>query len=122
MKRPWTGLTRQVAETASGAGRMAERDAININLTRQLHDRFSTGLGVRAYTSKPIDFTGAGSAFGRDYVQLTARFTWNITRTFAFQTSYRYTILNREVLGESANSNQVLAWLIFRPAGNPERR
>jgi len=107
--------------SSSGAGRMAERDAINLNLTRQLHDRFSTGIGVRAYISNPITFGPNEVAFSRDYVQLTARFTWNISRTFAFQTSYRYTILNREILGESANSNQVLMWLIFRPAGDPNR-
>jgi hypothetical protein len=102
---------------------MSERDSINVNFTRYLTERFDAGLGVRAYQNRPINLTGTGGeGFEREYLQLTARFTWNITRTFALRTTYQYTVSNRQVQGESANSNQIVAWLIFRPTGIRDER
>jgi hypothetical protein len=103
--------------TSSGRGRMSSRDAVNLNLTRMLSERFDAGIGVRAYSSEPISVVPGIDSFGRDYLQLTAIFSWNITRTFAFRTQYRYTVVDREILGESANSNQVIVWFDFRPLG-----
>jgi hypothetical protein len=103
--------------TSSGRGRMSSRDAVNLNLTRMLSERFDAGIGVRAYSSEPISVVPGIDSFGRDYLQLTAIFSWNITRTFAFRTQYRYTVVDRETLGESANSNQVIVWFDFRPLG-----
>jgi hypothetical protein len=109
--------------SSTGSGRMSARDSININFTRDLTERFDAGLGVRAYQSKPINLSGFDvDVFEREYLQLTARFTWNITRTFALRTTYQYTVSNRQNLGESANSNQITAWLIFRPSGIVEER
>ena len=109
--------------SSTGSGNMSERDSINVNFTRYLTERFDAGLGVRAYQNRPINLTGTGGeGFEREYLQLTARFTWNITRTFALRTTYQYTVSNRQVQGESANSNQIVAWLIFRPTGIRDER
>jgi hypothetical protein len=102
---------------------MSERDSINVNFTRDLTEKFDAGLGVRAYQNRPINLTGSDvEGFEREYLQLTARFTWNITRTFALRTTYQYTVSNRQVQGESANSNQITAWLVFRPSGVTDER
>jgi hypothetical protein len=109
--------------SSTGSGNMSERDSINVNFTRDLTERFDAGLGVRAYQNRPINLTGLDvEGFEREYLQLTARFTWNITRTFALRTTYQYTVSNRQVQGESANSNQIVAWLIFRPTGIRDER
>ena len=113
-------LLAQYRRTASstGAGRMSEREAININFTRELGERFDAGIGVRAHNNTPIDLSGLNQAvFQRDFLQLSARFTWNVTRTFAFQMNYRYSVESQEARGESANSNQIIAWLVWRPSG-----
>jgi hypothetical protein len=106
---------------SSGIGLISKRDAVSLNLTRQLGERYEAGFGARGYTDSPVARTSDDQVFGRDYIQLSALFTWNITRTFALRTTYRYTILERANVGESANSNEVTVWLLFRPAGAPNR-
>lgn len=109
--------------SSTGSGSMSERDSINVNFTRDLTERFDAGLGVRAYQNRPINLSGSDvESFEREFLQLTARFTWNITRTFALRTTYQYTVSNRQIQGESANSNQITAWLIFRPTGIRDER
>lgn len=104
--------------SSTGSGNMSERDAINLNFTRELSERLDAGLGVRAYTNKEVNLSGIdGGTFARDYLQLNARITWNISRIFSLRTAYRYTFLAREIDDESANSNQIVVWLIYRPAG-----
>ena len=101
---------------------MSVRDAFNLNLTRNLTERFAAGIGVRAYAAKPIDFgDGAGNIFSRNHIQLTARFTWNMSRTIAMETTYRYTLLDQEIVGESANSNEITVWFTYRPSGTQGR-
>ena len=99
---------------ASGSGRLTARDALNLRFTRRLSDKLSAGLGVRAYTttdlSDILDFTE------RDYVQLRSRFTWNFSSAFAVEADYRYTFTRRTSLSESANSNSVILWFVYRPA------
>jgi hypothetical protein len=109
--------------SSTGSGNMSERDSINVNFTRDLTERFEAGLGVRAYQNRPINLSGIEiGGFEREYLQLTARFTWNITRSFALRTTYQYTVSSRQIEGESANSNQIVAWLIFRPTGIRDER
>ena len=98
---------------ASGRGFVSVRDSINLNFTRRLNERISAGLGVRAYQDSGVS-SDAGSA-GNDYLQLRAQVTWNMTRTWSLEGNYRYTFSDREVLGESANSNNVTVWLTYRP-------
>ena len=102
--------------SGGGSGNLSTRHIININFTRDLTERVSAGLGVRAYSSK----TTQGQAITldeRDYVQLRATFVWNFTETFAFEGNYRYTVMDRELLGESANSNNITFWFNWRPNG-----
>lgn len=97
-----------------GSGTVSSRDEINLNLTRRLNERISAGLGVRAYATNALE--GDVVNFDeRDYVQLRAQFIWNLTRTWFVDVNYRYTFLNRQLIGESANSNDVTIWLSYRP-------
>jgi hypothetical protein len=100
--------------SGGGSGTVSSRDEININLTRRLNERISAGLGVRAYATNALE--GDVVNFDeRDYVQLRAQFTWNLTRTWFVEADYRYTFLSRQSIGESANSNDVTIWLSYRP-------
>jgi hypothetical protein len=102
--------------SGSGSGTVSSRDEINLYLTRELNERISAGLGVRAYTINALE--GDVENFDeRDYVQLRAQFIWNLTRKWFVQADYRYTFLNRQLIGESANSNDISIWLSYRPTG-----
>jgi hypothetical protein len=99
--------------TASGTRIPTIRDNFNLNFTRRLSERIAAGLGARIYTTELI--SGVGDA-GRDYVQLTARLGWNLTRTFMLEFDISHTILDRGGLGgESADSNQAGIWFVYRP-------
>ena len=106
--------------SGTGSGTVSSRDEINLYLTRELSERISAGLGARAYTINALE--GDVENFDeRDYVQLRAVFVWNLTRKWFVEADYRFTFLNRELLGESANSNDVSIWLSYRPTGrNPK--
>ena len=108
------------AVTGTGTGRLSIRNSLNLNFTRQLNDRIAVGLGARAYQSGELnDAVGAND---RDYVELHSRFIWYLSRPFSLQFNYRYTMLNRENLGERANSNQVDIWFVYRPNRIPKLR
>lgn len=99
--------------SASGSGALGARDAINLNFTRRLNDLISAGIGARVYSTNSVDKTLTFDE--RDYVQLRAQFTWHISQVFSIDTNYRYTFLNRDVLGESSNSNQITLWFNYQP-------
>ena len=96
---------------ASGRGGLRRRDEINLRLTRDLNQKISAGLGVRAYAIDSLE----NDDNEQNYVQLRGQFVWRITPAFSFQTDYRFTLIDRETLGESANSNQVTVWLSYQP-------
>jgi len=99
---------------ASGSGQLGARDSINFSFSRELNDKITAGLGARIYSTKAVNETAA--AFDdRDYVQLRSQFTWNLSEVFSVQAEYRYTVLDRELLGESSNSNEVTLWLSYQP-------
>ena len=103
--------------TGGGTGNLTARDIININFTRELTERVSAGIGVRAYSTTALR-EGAGNAFDeRNYVQLRAAVAWNLSRTLSFEVTYRYTVLDRVNLGESGNSNNIRLWFNWRPSG-----
>ena len=68
---------------------------------------------MRAYSTNSLDDLELINE--RDYVQLRAQFIWNITSNFATEVDYRYTFQKRASLEESANSNQVNLWFVYRP-------
>ena len=100
--------------SASGSGALATRDSVNLSFTRDLSDLITAGIGARVYATNAIDET-IGNFDERRYVQLRAQFIWHLSTEFSLETNYRYTFLDREVLLESANSNQVTVWLNYRP-------
>ncbi len=100
--------------SGGGGGALLARDAINLNFNRELNDRFTAGLGIRAYTTTELE-EGTISIDERDYVQLRALVVWNLSERLSLEANYRYTILSREILGESANSNNIMLWLNWRP-------
>ena len=102
--------------SGGGSGIVSSRDEINLNLTRRLNERISAGLGVRAYATNALE--GDAVNFDeRDYVQLRAQFIWNLSRKWFVEADYRYTFLNRQLIGESANSNDITIWLSYQPTG-----
>jgi hypothetical protein len=104
--------------SASGSGKLSVRDNINLNFRRRLSETITAGLGVRAYQSR--DIGGQASVDNRDYVQLQSEFLWYLTRHFAFEVDYRYTILGRADLGERSNSNRINLWFAYRPNSPPK--
>lgn len=103
--------------SGGGTGNLTARDIININFTRELTDRVSAGIGVRAYSTTALR-EDVGNPFDeRDYVQLRAAVAWNLSRSLSFEVSYRYTVLDRVNLGESGNSNNITLWFNWRPSG-----
>jgi hypothetical protein len=103
----------------SGAGTLSARNSINLNFRRRLNDKISAGLGVRAYQDSRL--AGIISATERNYVQLQSSFTWYLSRAFAIEADYRYTVIDRDnSIGELANSNQVTLWLTYQPNTVPE--
>jgi len=95
----------------SGRGALTRRDEFNLRFTRDLNDRFSAGLGVRAYSTNSVD----GSVNEQDYVQLRGQVIWRLSQSMSMQADYRYTVLDRKVLGEGANSNRITVWLTYQP-------
>jgi len=95
----------------SGRGELITRNEFNLRFTRDLNDRFTAGLGVRAYTVDSVD----GITNEQDYVQLRGQLIWRLTETFYIQTDYRHTVLNREFFGEGADSDRVTMWFTYQP-------
>jgi hypothetical protein len=99
--------------TASGTRIPTIRDNFNLNFSRRLSEKIIAGLGARLYQTELI--SGVGDA-GREYVRLAANLGWNITSTFLLEFEVNHTILDRGgFLGESADSNQVAIWFVYRP-------
>jgi hypothetical protein len=87
---------------------------VSLNFTRDLNERISAGIGLRAYQTNPLGDDQV-DLDARNYVQLRGLFTWKLSRTFSFDVDYRYTYLDRISLGEGANSNAVDIWLNYHP-------
>ena len=95
----------------SGRGGLTRRDEFNLRFMRDLNDRFTAGLGVRAYTRNTL----RGDVAEQDFVQLRGQVMWRISQAFSMQADYRYTVINRELSGEAANSNQISVWFSWHP-------
>ena len=96
---------------ASGRGGLRRRDEVNLRLSRDLNEKISAGIGFRAYSVDSLD----GDANEQSYVQLRGQFVWRISPSISMMTDYRYSIIDREALGESANSNQFTIWFSYQP-------
>lgn len=97
--------------SASGRGQLVERNEVNLRFTRALNDKFSAGLGARAYQT-----TALGNIDNEtNYVQLHAQLLWQISNAFSMRANYRHTVIDRAINGESANSNRFTLWFTYRP-------
>ena len=96
---------------ATGRGELTRRNELNLRFTRDLNERFSAGLGVRAY----VDETVSGPAREQTYVQLRGQVVWRISRSFFFQGDYRHTAIDRDIDEGAADSNRITLWLSYRP-------
>ncbi len=103
---------------ASGNGELTKRDEMNLRFTRELSERISAGLGLRAYSNSTI--SGILNFQDQDYLQLRGQFLWRISRTFSMQADYRHTVIDRAILGEGADSNRFTLWFSYQP--NPVNR
>lgn len=101
---------------ATGRGDLTKRDELNLRLTRDLNDRFSAGIGVRAYN----DSTISGTNNEQTYVQLRGQVVWRLSRSLFIQADYRNTVLDRSFVGEAADSNRITVWFTYQP--NPVGR
>jgi len=102
----------------SGGGRLTVRDAINLNFRRRLSEKISAGLGIRAYQTERIPTIT--SFDDRQYIQLQSTFLWYLSSSMVIETSYRYTISDRNsIAGERSNSNQVNVWFVYQPRTVP---
>jgi hypothetical protein len=102
------------AITGSGSGVLSVRDSININLTRNLSEKFLISAGVSAYQTEAVDTDTVGDFDERDYIQFRALFGWNLTRVFAIELDYSYTNIDRASLPSDADSNQINLWFRYR--------
>ena len=108
-----TRLLAQYRRTvsASGRGALTVRDEINLRFVRDLNDRFAAGLGARAYQSTRLGIIENET----DYVQLHAQLLWRLSKAFSLQANYRYTVIDRSIIGESANANRFTLWFSYQP-------
>jgi len=104
---------------ASGIGRLSVRDSININLSRLLSEKITVGLGVRMYQTNSLD--DVVTIDERNYVQLRSQLIWHMSQNFSTEFDYRYTFQKRAALEESANSNQINVWFVYRPNSSDRR-
>lgn len=101
----------------SGFGGLAVRDAVSMNLSRDLSPKLNLSAGVRAYSTRALD--SADVDFNaQDYAQFRARARWRYSREIAFALDYRYTNIDRKIDGEvsaGGDSNQVGLWIYWQP-------
>jgi hypothetical protein len=100
--------------SGGGGGGVSLRDSFNLNFVRDLSERIDAGLGVRAYRTSGADDTT--SIDDRNYVQLQSTFLWYLSKSFAVEMDYRYTVNDRsETFGGRSNSNNVVLWFVYQP-------
>lgn len=101
--------------SASGRGRLVVRNEVNLRFTRDLNDKLAAGIGARAFRTESLTGNSNSSSNNTDYVQLNVQLLWRLSQTFSIQANYRYTVIDRSIVGESANSNRFTLWLSYQP-------
>ena len=107
-------IRRQIS--ASGTGLLSVRNEFNLRFTRDLTEKFAAGLGARAYETQTLS---TGDTI-RNYVQLHAQILWRFSSAFSVQANYRHTVIDRAIIGESANSNRFTLWFSYQPNAKSE--
>ncbi|HFC53039.1 MAG TPA: hypothetical protein ENJ43_01240 [Gammaproteobacteria bacterium] len=117
-----TGLTRfsaRIGRTnfSSGAGDVVNADELSLSMVRDLTETMGFALSVRAFQSKSLRSDNPYT--NRRYLALTPTLSWQITRWWSLDTSYRYRRQKRdwEINYDSAESNSVYLTVRYeRPA------
>ncbi len=105
------------AVSGTGGGGLSVRDAISLNVSRALSERFTLSGGVRFYTTDALD-SGNTNFVKRDYLQIRALARWNLSRKVSVDLDYRYTEIDRDAVGidtSSSDSNQFGLWFNWHP-------
>jgi outer membrane protein assembly factor BamA len=100
--------------SGSGFGNVSVRDSIVLNLKRNLSEKSTIGIGIRAYQRSALD-SGNQNFVEQDYLQLRAQYSWQLTRIFSIDFDYRFTDLDRGDQIGSEDSNQFGLWFRYRP-------
>ena len=98
---------------ADGGWLPTARQNFTLNFSRQLSEKITVGIGARSYKTEEVS-SGAGSA--RNFVELRASFGWYLTPTLVVRMDLKHRNIDRgDLIGESADSNQLGLWFVYRP-------
>lgn len=107
------GSFRRVV-SGNGGGIVSVRDQLDLRGTRNLTERWSLGVGARAYQTDALQ--GDATAFdARDYVQVRGELAWRATQTWTIELNYRFTQLERDSFLSEADSNRFSLWFRYKP-------
>ncbi len=99
--------------TASGTSIPTMRNSFDLIFNRRLSEKITASVGARAYQTEALSDS---SVKGRSYIQLSGQVGWYFTPTFFGELRLTHTINDRGLLlGESADSNRINLWLVYRP-------
>ena len=96
----------------SGIGDEVETDEFNFNMTRRLSPLLLFSLRSRGFENESIRTRTSSANLRRFFVQ--PKLSWQITRYWYFETSYRYTRQKRFDSPDSADSNSVFVSINYR--------
>ncbi len=102
---------------SGGGDGLSVRDALSLNVSRDLTERFTLSGGVRAYATEALG-SGNNNFVERDYLQLRARARWNLSRKLSVDLDYRYTEIDRDAVGvdtSKSDSNRIGLWFNWHP-------
>lgn len=99
---------------ASGGGIVSVRDQFDLNGVRELSERTSVSLGLRAYSTDALEDQN-DSFDARDSLQFRARLQWRATRAFLIELDYRYNTLDRDSFESEADANRFSVWFRYKP-------
>ncbi|MEX2123399.1 MAG: hypothetical protein WD795_05870 [Woeseia sp.] len=100
--------------TPGGSGRLTAKDSLNLSLKKQFTERVSGGLGVRAYQTDGLG-DQAVTFEERDYAEVFVEFGVALSRAFSLEADYSYARVDESGTEGSADSNNIILWLVYRP-------
>lgn len=100
--------------TAGGSGRLTARDTLNFNVKKQFTERFYGGFAARAYKTDGLGEL-AVTFEERDQREVAVQFGFALSRALSLEAEYSYTEVDRSQTEGTADSNNVLLWLVYRP-------
>ena len=106
----------QRSVNGDGGGALTARNTYSLQATRRMSEKLSLGGGIRAYQTRSIEGGTANVASDeRDYTQLRALLTWQLTRAFSVDFDYHHTIIDNSDVPGDASSNQIQVLIRYAP-------